>query len=202
MKKIIFIFIFIGANLSLFSQVISDPCKKSTEGTDFWFGFMESRNYHNSHYLEITVTARETSNFQIYIGKSETPFNEVYTVQANNRTQIEIPWTLVEAIGSESIEDKGIRLVSEKPVNVYALNWDRNSADVAVIFPTQSLGNEYFAVCYEPHIHENNSGDYGNGRNSQFLIVAAEDSTTGETIIINRTLSVRVVRTSICCHFF
>ena len=176
-KTLLIVAIFIGTTLSLFSQVNSDPCKKSTEGTDFWFGFMESRNYHSNHFVDITVTARETTNFQIYIGNSETPFNSIYTVQANNRLRIAIPWEMVEATGSEEVQDKGIRLVSEKPVNVYALNWDRNSADVAVIFPTESLGNEYFAVCYEPHVHESNSGDYGNGRNSQFLIVAAVDST-------------------------
>ncbi|WP_372936391.1 hypothetical protein, partial [Mariniphaga sediminis] len=74
-----------------------DLCRKSTEGTEFWFGFMESRNYHNQHFVEITVTARETTNFQVFTGKDETPFNGTYTVQANNRVRIEIPWQLVEA---------------------------------------------------------------------------------------------------------
>jgi len=155
----------------------TDPkCHRSTEGREFWFGFMESRNYHTQHFVEITVTARETTNFQIYTGNNQTPFNGGYTVQANNSTRIQIPWAMVEATGSEQVQDKGILLVSEKPVNVYALNRDANSADVAVIYPVESLGNEYFAVCYEPHIHENN-GNYGNGRNSEFLIVAAADST-------------------------
>lgn len=156
----------------------SDLCRKSTEGTDFWFGFMESRNYNNQHFVEITVTARETTNFQIFIGKSQTLFNNTtYTVQANASVRVQIPWNMVEAMGSEQAEDKGIHLVSEKPVNVYALNWDRNSADVAVIYPVESLGKEYFAICYEPHIHEGSNGKYGNGRNSEFLIVASEDST-------------------------
>ncbi|WP_423129718.1 PKD domain-containing protein [Gaoshiqia sp. Z1-71] len=154
----------------------TDFCRKSTEGINFWFGFMESRNYNVKHVIEITVTARETTDFQIFIGRDEVPFNGVYTVQANNSLRIEIPWGMVEAIGSEQIENKGIRLVSEKPVNLYALNWDINSSDVAVIYPVESLGKEYFAMCYEPHIHEN-GGNYGNGRNSQFLIVACEDQT-------------------------
>jgi gliding motility-associated-like protein len=174
--KLFFSIVFIIFS-SLFLAASDDPCRKSTEGTDFWFGFMESRNYSNNHYLEITVTARETSNFQIFIGNNETPFNGNYTVQANDRLRIEIPWEMVEATGSEEVQDKGIKLVSENPVNVYALNYDRSSADVAVIFPTESLGKEYFAVCYDPRINEKNDGSYGNGRNSQFLIVASEDST-------------------------
>lgn len=160
----------------------NDKCHRSTEGTDFWFGFMESRNYNSNHYVEITVTSREATTFTITIGTSQTPFQSNVSVGANSSSQIKIPWNMVEALGSESKESKGIHLVSEKPVNVYALNYDRNSADVAVIFPTESLGKEYFAMCYEVHISETNSGGYGNGRNSEFLVVATTDST--EVLII------------------
>lgn len=175
-KKILLSILFLALYLYSASQGTSNPCRKSTEGTDFWFGFMESRNYHSNHYVEITVTAREATTFTITIGNEEQPFQGTYSVEANNSRQIKIPWDMVEAIGSEKIENKGIHLVSEKPVNLYALNYDRNSADVAVIYPTESLGKEYFAMCYDVNIHENN-GNYGNGRNSEFLVVATEDST-------------------------
>ncbi len=154
-----------------------DLCRKSTEGTDFWFGFMESRNYNSAHYVEITVTAREATTFRITIGVIDTVFNITYSIEDNDSRQITIPWHLVEPIGSENIENFGIHLVSEKPVNVYALNWDINSADVAVIYPVESLGNEYFAICYYPDIDLSNP-ETGNGKNSEFLIVATEDSTT------------------------
>ncbi len=162
--------------MSVFGEDISDPCKKSTEGTDFWFGFLEGRwdrSNGKNHYVEITVTAREATNFTITIGPDETIYG-TYSVGANNRKQIQIdPAILVEPHGSEKIEDKGIHLVSEKPVNVYALNYDRNSADVAVIYPIQSLGKEYFAICYTPDVAKD-------GRNSEFVVVATEDSTTIE----------------------
>lgn len=179
--KIILIFLTVTFSL-LWARAEENLCKKSTEGTDFWFGFMESRNYHSAHFLEITVTARESTNFRVTIGNEETPFGETYSVNANGSYQLKIPWELVEATGSEEIQNKGIHLVSEKPVNVYGLNWDNNSADVAVIYPVESLGNEYFAMCYNVHIHERNDGSYGNGRNSEFMVVAAEDST--EVVII------------------
>lgn len=150
-----------------------DPrCHRSTEGKEFWFGFMEGRNNSGNKYLEITVTAREGAGFSIYIGKSATAF---YTgnVQANNSVQVRIPKNLAEPTGSETIQEKGIRLVADKPVNVYALNWDMNSADVAVIYPSESIGTEYFAMCFEPNIHDN----VNHGRNSEFLIVAAHDVT-------------------------
>lgn len=169
-------------HLLALGNIENDRCHRSTEGTDFWFGFMESRNYNSVHYVEITVTAREATTFTITIGTSQTPYQSNVAVGANSSAQIKIPWNMVEALGSESIQSKGIHLVSEKPVNVYALNYDRNSADVAVIYPTESLGKEYFAMCYEVNIHEGNNGSYGNGRNSEFLVVATVDST--EVLII------------------
>jgi len=151
-----------------------ERCHRSTEGKEFWFGFMEGRNDNgNVHYIEITVTAREETSFSVFIGKSVVAF-DTRTVLANNSVQIRIPLNLAEATGSESIQEKGIHLVAENPVNVYALNWDRNSADVAVIYPVPSLGNEYFAMCYTPNVHNRPV----HGRNSEFLIVASEDNTT------------------------
>lgn len=146
-----------------------DICRKSTEGTEFWFGFMESRHHQEDHYLEITVTSAEPAIFHISVGPGREPFNGPYTVTPGNPTQVVIPWELAEVIGSEEIQDKGIHLISDKPVNVYALNWSLNSADVAVIYPVGSLGKEYFAVCYYPYIDQ---GPAQNGRNSEFLIVA------------------------------
>ena len=169
------ILIFLSITLEVFAE--PDVCRKSTEGTNFWFGFMESRVHQEDHFLELTVTAKQSTTFNIFTGPGETPFNGTYSVGANSSVQIEIPWEMVEATGSEEIQDKGIHLVSEKPVNVYALNWSLNSADVAVIYPVGSLGTEYFAMCYYPDI------DYGpaqNGRNSEFLVVATEDGTSVE----------------------
>lgn len=150
-----------------------EKCHRSTEGTDFWFGFMEGRNDNNNvHYIEITVTAREETNFSIFLGKSVVAYNSG-TVPANNSVQIKIPLNLAEATGSETVQDRGIHLVAEKPVNVYALNWDRNSADVALMYPIESLGKAYFTMCYSPYVHNRPA----HGRNSEFLIVASKDTT-------------------------
>jgi gliding motility-associated-like protein len=137
---------------------------------------MEGRNDNgNVHYIEITVTAREATSFQIFIGKSATPFN-TGNVLANGAVQIKIPLNLGETNGSEIIQEKGIHLIAENPVNVYALNWDRNSADVAVIFPVPSLGKQYFTMCFTPNVNNRPA----HGKNSEFLIVASEDSTSVE----------------------
>ena len=155
---------------SSFAQ--DNACHKSTEGTDFWFGIMENIGNDPGHYVGITVTASETTTFKITFGQDEIPFNGEYTVDANNSIQVKIPWDLVEVIGSEEIQNKGIHLTSENPVNVYALNWRTNSSDAALIYPVESLGKEYLTMCYYPDHLEGEDRS-----NSEFLIVATEDST-------------------------
>lgn len=148
-----------------------DPCHKSTEGTDFWLGFMENRWYQSTsqHYVSITVTARKDADFTITIGPSASLVG-TYHVSANNSQQVQLDWKQVEAIGSQNIEDKAVHVTSTEPVNVYAFNYAVNSSDVAVIYPTDALGNEYYTMCYYPHVHQN-------GRNSEFLIVGVVDNT-------------------------
>lgn len=177
MKKL---FLVVGIILLFIGSVVADEtedaCRKSTEGKDFWFAYMESRNYQSGHYTEVTLTSPFTCNFEIRIGKSNSIISSG-TLQPDQPQKIPLDWKLVEAIGSESIQEKAIHLTSDNPMNIYALNYTPNSADVALIFPTSALGKEYYAICYEPRVHETAQGGYGNGRNSEFLIVATEDST-------------------------
>ena len=177
-KLILILAVFKFCVAPVFAQNV-DICRKSTEGTDFWFGFMESRNYIISHEVRIIVTARETTTFTIAVGKMENSFNGNFTVFADSSIQVSIPWKMVESVGSEVTQDKGIHLLSQKPVNVYAISWDHYSSDVAVIYPVEALGNEYYAMCYYPNIDPRNP-ESGSGRNSEFLIVAVEDQTLVE----------------------
>ncbi len=158
------------------AQSISNTCIKSTEGKDFWFGFMESRHHQNGHYLELTLTSTFPCQFKIYLGKSTTPFL-TGTLTPNVPYRFQPSWQSAEPIGSEIIEAKGLHLVSDMPMNVFAMNWSPSSADAAVIFPVEAVGSEYYAVCYEPHINEGSGGTPGNGKNSEFLVVATEDDT-------------------------
>ncbi len=151
-------------------------CHRTTEGTEFWFGFMQGRSEDKGHFLQITVTSRKTTSFEIFIGKSTVSYGGIYTVGANQSVQVTLPPALAEPTGSETIQDKAIRLVAGDSVNVYALNWDKRSSDVAVILPVRSLGKEYYTLCYKPHVNDMPN----HGRNSEFLVVASEDSTIVE----------------------
>lgn len=149
-----------------------DPCHYSTEGTDFWFGLMQNRSNYPDHYLEITVTSRLGAVFTLTYGSNQLQIgNGTYQVGANSSIIVSIPYQILESSG-EGIEDKGIHLQSNtNPVNVYALNYRTQSSDVAVIYPTESLGMEYYAMCYTPPSTGTNE------KNSEFLIVASKDNT-------------------------
>lgn len=147
-----------------------NPCHYSTEGTDFWFGFMQNRIKGVEHYLEITVTSRNGADLTLTYGPDEILIGK-YTVAANSSFPIPIEYSILEPSGSEIAEDKGIHLISTDSVNVYALNYRTMSSDVAVIYPTKSLGKEYFAMSYTPHP----TGTVES--NSELLIVASEENT-------------------------
>jgi len=171
MKKLIPILVVFLFSFYPFCAEANDPCHYTTEGTDFWFGFMQNRSNYPDHYLEITVSSRKGADFTVTYGPGETPIGGNYTVAANLSETVRIDYNNLEASGSETIENKGIHLHATDSVNVYALNYRTQSSDVAVIYPTESLGKEYFAMCYTPHPTNTIES------NTEFLIVASEDNT-------------------------
>lgn len=150
---------------------VVDPCHFSTEGTDFWMGFMQNRNTGAEHITEITITSRLGANVRIAYGTTDTQLATL-VIPPNGSKSVPVNFMMLEASGSETVEDKGIHITSDNSVNVYALNYRTQSSDVAVIYPTESLGNEYFAMCYSPRYTT-----AGNESNSEFLIVASENNT-------------------------
>lgn len=145
-------------------------CHYSTAGKDFWFGLLQNRAKGATHYLEITVTSQLGAQFTLTYGSAETVYG-TYTVDANSLKHVTLDANLMEPSGSENLEEKGIHLVSTNPVNVYAFNYRTNSSDIAVIYPTESLGKEYFAMCYTPNTSNSNES------NSEFQIVASVNNT-------------------------
>lgn len=183
MQKLILLFVIVLSSfLSSMAdgQPVKDPCHYSTEGTDFWFGFMQNRNTGEVHYIEITVTSRLGAEITVTYGPTDTPIGK-YTVGPNASIPVQIDYNLLESKGSETPENKGIHIVSTNPVNVYALNYRTRSSDVAVIYPTEALGIEYFAMCYSPRYTS------GNESNSEFLVVATEDNTTVKVTPVRST---------------
>ena len=178
MKKIAFIF-FIGIAIILGSTRISWCQNLSTEGDDFWVGFMENwlQDPNNPILLEIYISANDSTRAKIEM-PLKGAFSSIDTMVLPNQTlKLQIPTSLAMTT-PENPSTNGIHISTEKDVSVYAMNKRQYSADMTVILPTYALGNEYVVVS---HWEDGNRNDNRNS-DSEFLIVGVENNTEIEII--------------------
>ena len=157
--KYLLALIFLFPNFLVKAQVIT------TEGTEFWFGFME--NHETSRIdLEVYISATEFTAGEISMPAYN--WHETFSLAGDTTIMITVPLIFGMVEGSEKITAQGIHLTTDKNVTVYALNKRSRSADAAVILPVEALGKEYWVTSYKglrPSLF------------AEFLIVAIEDST-------------------------
>ena len=166
MKKNYFLLIFIFSittpNISLYAQNVS------TEGKDFWLGFME--NHETSQIdLEIFISAADTTE-----GKVEMPYynwSVSFITYPGITAKVTVPTNYAMNRGSGTIANKGIHVTAENNVSVYALNKRSFSSDATVILPSISLGKEYITMA---HMEPNGGGP---SLYSEILIVGISDQT-------------------------
>lgn len=166
MKKLILflnLFLFIPISItSLYAQNIS------TEGTDFWLGFME--NHETSQIdLEIFISAADTTT-----GIVEMPYynwSSSFVTYPGITAKVTVPTNYAMSKGSGLVANKGIHISAENNVSVYALNKRSKSSDATVILPSISLGKEYLTMAHM----ESNGG--GPSLYAEILVVAVSDET-------------------------
>jgi len=145
----------------------------TTEGTDFWFGFMEAAQANVWPVsLEVYISTSEEAN--ITLSNTSGSFVETRTIPANSATLIGVPISNMNV--TEGVGNLALHVVSDVNVSVYALNKRQFSADAAVILPTKVLGNEYYVMAHRQDDIDATTA----ARGSELLIVAVEDNTTIE----------------------
>jgi len=150
---------------------ISCACDQSTTGTEFWLSFMEFHSPTNKQF-SVTATSDVATNGRIYIGGSAVPAY-TFAVPAGGSSTTQLTVATVEPLGSEVVDTKGIRIETDDPVNLYALAYHQFSSDATLVYPTSTLDDDYYVVCYTP-----NSTQTGNQRrNSQLVVAATQDNT-------------------------
>jgi len=156
-----------------------DPCIQGTSGNDFWFAFMDNRFYRPNHATSITISSKYNASGQLYIGDYTTPYID-FSVPHHSAITLTIDYREVEPMSSQEVVSKAIHLVSDLPVSVYTLNYENLSSDAALIFPTQTLGTDYYAMCYTPAPtnYSYQTGVLPIGKNSEFVVAAIHDQTT------------------------
>lgn len=156
----------------------------TTEGTEFWFGFMQNFDTGAASSLEIFITSKVEAEVEIFVYTDGSTRNVTVTPGVTHQEFVSIatenPYA---AIGSGDIERKAVRVTSDEPISVFAFNNRQRSADATVVLPTASLGNDYYVSAYWEDEETNQDSP------SEFLVVATQDDTEIEITPSVQTLS-------------
>ncbi|NVJ47383.1 MAG: gliding motility-associated C-terminal domain-containing protein [Cytophagia bacterium] len=152
----------------------------TTEGREFWLGFMENDNPATVE-LEIYLSAKQEA--EVTISAPTGGFIRNVTVQVGAATLVTVPANTFMPV-DEGIFDMGLKVTSNVPISVYALNKRQFSADAAVILPTTALGKEYYVTAHAEPLND----IIESARESELLVVAVQDGTEVEIIPSVRTV--------------
>ncbi|MBK8969474.1 MAG: gliding motility-associated C-terminal domain-containing protein [Lewinellaceae bacterium] len=165
-------------NLLLVLLLSGNLAAQTSEGRNFWFGFMEHFDVgQNSMVVMISSKYNTSGVVRMPLYNWETNF----TVAANDVTIIQLP-AYAENTGSEQTAPRGIQVQSILPVSVYIHQYHSMRSEASMVLPVESLGNEYYALSYR---------GYGNGNTtypSEFLLVGIQDETEITIRLSDQTL--------------
>ena len=158
----------------------------STEGKDFWVGYLSNwlQNENNPVILELYISANDSTSGTVSMPRQSAFTPITFQVFPGSTRKITIPTFYGMASGSNLIENKGIHIETDHNVSVYAMNKRQYSADMTVVLPTYSLGNNYFVLSHWEDGNRNNNAN----SDSEFLIVAITDSTELEITPTHQTV--------------
>lgn len=162
--------------LVIFTTGISYAQDFSNKGKDFWvgYGYHQVMNGNNAQQMVLYFAADQNTNVTVTIpglGYSQNYFvaaNSVLTSNPLPKTGAQDARLLSESIAGEN---KGIHIVSDKPIVAYAHIYNASVSGASILFPTATLGKEYYSVNYTNISNTSNS-------NCWFYVVAVDTGTT------------------------
>lgn len=143
------------------------PCEEddcpgtNNKGKEFIFGFL-------TNYPGVTtdLTIFLTTKYENVAVKISTPlldpsFDKTVVVHKNRVESVSISAAVMCSV--DGLESKGVHVVAEQDIIVYAINKQNYSTDAFLVLPVDTLGQEYYVVSW--------------GERSAFIIVGIEDET-------------------------
>jgi len=146
----------------------------STKGRDFWMSYMDIMpNGSPELYLMITSDVATTGTISSPLQGVSIPL----IVQPNLTNVIKIDLSIGLNTEDESITQRGIHIVTQNDVNVFAMNYVPTIFEATIVFPTNSLGSSYYICSMKPvTVNAENTIDAA----SEFVIVGVSDNTNVE----------------------
>lgn len=156
----------------------------SNKGKDFWLGY----GYHVAMAGTggVPLSTGGAQNMVLYLTSNvnatvtvEIPavgYSQNYSVTANQVTiTAALPKTGSQdcRISDTGYFNRGIHVFSTAPIVAYAHIYDASISGASLLFPTNTLGQEYYAISYTQASNANYANNF-------FFVVATEDNTTVE----------------------
>ena len=150
----------------------------SNKGKDFWLGY----GYHvematggtNGQSLVLYFTSNQNATVTVEI--PSVGYTQTYSVLANQvTTSLALPKTGSQdcRIADTGYFNRGIHITSNVPVVAYAHIYNSSVSGASLLFPTNTLGQQYYSITYTQASNANNANNF-------FFVVATEDNTTVE----------------------
>lgn len=117
---------------------------RTSTGTDFIFSFMW--NVGTPLNLTLFISSPDAASGVVEIPQLASTI--AFSVQPNVVTPIHIPVSMANLPFPQKSKF-GIRVTSDLPINLYALNQQKNSTDAFMVLPIDALGQDYIAVSYK-----------------------------------------------------
>lgn len=180
MKRIFYLSALVFAMLMGSRSVAQDF---SNKGKDFWvaYGYHEAMvDVNNMQQMVLYFATESVTTVTVSIpglGYSATypniPANTVFTTNPIPKAGAQDARLITE---STTPENKGIHIVADNPIVAYAHIYYDNASGATILFPTNTLGREYYSVNYK------NFSNFPNS-NCWFYVVACDTGTTTVEIV-------------------
>ncbi|MEO5647254.1 MAG: PKD domain-containing protein, partial [Chitinophagaceae bacterium] len=156
----------------------------SNKGTDFWVGY----GYHVSYVgntqdmvlyfaigTEVTNIKVEIPGVGYVMNYNNLAPNTIFESQPIPKTG-----TQDARLPGEGIYNRGIHITATKPVVAYSHIYNSNVSAASLLFPTNTLGKEYYSINYTQRSNQANSNGF-------FFVVATDTGTTSVEITPSAT---------------
>jgi hypothetical protein len=207
--------VLIASSMQITAQEFPD-----SKGRDFWLSFMP--NWHNSeneiasdpllqreHQLYVFIGAERPTKGRVTWRRNDGSvvvdtflITDVRNIVRLSKLYQNIELRGINASGAgnlnytssqnETVALQSIHIEADDDVTVYALNQATLTSEAFMVLPTDALSDDYMVVAYNSDVRLNGSTPNQTSTPSQFVVVAAEDSTTIEITpsvptVLNRT---------------
>ena len=164
-------------SICLISQTIQAQ-DFSNKGKDFWLCYPAHIDGTSST-MALYISATQNATGTVILPNGSIPF----TVIANKAVTVVVDPKIYPVINSQQEGKnigKGIHIVSDNPIVVYAHILNAARSGSSLILPTNTLGRDYLVASCKSSKDSPAGNNTGNDAGSQFTVVGIEDNTTIE----------------------